>query len=195
MGRPRVTEQRAEEILDAFEICVAHYGVEGATLERLAEQAGLARALIRHHIGNRDELVTAFVDRFIRTASEASQVAFEQLPPKNKSDVLVAGFFDPELSDPHRMRVISALLIAMTDRPELSKKLRVWTLEFIASLAEVLHSEFPARSTAKVKAVATGIAGLYFNVDTFAAIGDMKEFRHSSYEAALLLLETLRKKG
>ena len=38
MPRPSVKAERTEEILDAFERCVARYGVEGSTLERIAEQ-------------------------------------------------------------------------------------------------------------------------------------------------------------
>ena len=38
MGRPSVTEQRRNEILDAFVRCVGRYGLDGATLERLATE-------------------------------------------------------------------------------------------------------------------------------------------------------------
>ena len=34
MPRPSLKAQRSEEILDAYERCVARYGVEGATLEK-----------------------------------------------------------------------------------------------------------------------------------------------------------------
>ena len=37
MGRPSLTEVRTVEILDAFERCVARYGLEGSSLERIAE--------------------------------------------------------------------------------------------------------------------------------------------------------------
>ena len=43
MARPIVKDQRRAEILDAFEACVARYGVEGATLAKTAEQAGLGQ--------------------------------------------------------------------------------------------------------------------------------------------------------
>ena len=55
MARPSVKEERREQILTAYEQCVARYGVEGATLDKVAEEAGLARPLIRHNIGNREE--------------------------------------------------------------------------------------------------------------------------------------------
>ena len=41
MGRPNLTEVRTSEILDAFERCVARFGLEGSSLERVAEEAGI----------------------------------------------------------------------------------------------------------------------------------------------------------
>ena len=58
MGRPNLTEVRTAEILDAFERCVARYGLEGSSLERVAEEAGVKRSILRHYIGNRDEMIT-----------------------------------------------------------------------------------------------------------------------------------------
>ncbi len=191
MGRPSVKEQRAEEILNAFELCVANYGVEGATLERIAEQAGLARALIRHHVGNRDALLDAMVNRFISTAAVISQGFFEQLPENNRIDALLAGLFDPQYSDSHQMRVISALLIAMHDRPELAKALREWTLDFVATVANELSIAFPKQPKSKVNTVATAVSALYFSADTFTAMEGMETFRSSAQEGAQLLVATL----
>ena len=53
MARPRVTAERREEILAAFARCVARDGVEGASLQQVADEAGLARGLLRHHLGQR----------------------------------------------------------------------------------------------------------------------------------------------
>ena len=43
MGRPSIKAERREQILDAYETCVARFGVGGASLEKIAETAGLAR--------------------------------------------------------------------------------------------------------------------------------------------------------
>ena len=142
MGRPKVTEQRVAEILDAFEHCVADYGVEGATLERIAERAGLARALIRHHVGNRDALLDALVARFLAQASQATVDFSNYLPKQGRITALLDGLFDAQYSSSHQMRVVSALLIAMKDRPELAAALRAWTLEFIDFLGSELGNVF-----------------------------------------------------
>lgn len=53
---------RRPQILDAFAACVARYGIDGSTLDRVAEEAGVTRALVRHYLGNRDEVVVALAE-------------------------------------------------------------------------------------------------------------------------------------
>ena len=142
MGRPNVKAQRTEEILDAFETCVARYGVEGATLERIAEQAGLARALIRHHVGNRDELLDALVTRFLKKSDQESREFFDQLPAQNRSATMVEWLFDPAYDDSHLIQVVDALFIAANSHPKLAKRLRGWVKDFIAEIEQALRLEF-----------------------------------------------------
>ncbi|MEM8498126.1 MAG: TetR family transcriptional regulator [Pseudomonadota bacterium] len=193
MARPKVTEQRAAEILDAFEASVAKYGVEGATLERVAEHAGLARALIRHHIGNRDALLDALVERVVQRGSRMAETFASNLPTDNRMHALLDGLFDSKFSEASEMRVISALLIAMNQRPQLATILRDWTIEFIGWLRDELAQAFPKASPQTVSAVASGIATLYFTIDSIAAMGDMEDYRRECGEAAQLLLESLTK--
>ena len=62
MPRPSLKDQRSQEILDAYLTCVAHFGLDGATQERIAEEAGVKRPLLRHYLGNKDEMITALAD-------------------------------------------------------------------------------------------------------------------------------------
>jgi AcrR family transcriptional regulator len=62
MGRKSLADERREEILAAFERCIGRYGLD-VSLEQIADEAGLQRPLIRHYIGNRDELVDQLIER------------------------------------------------------------------------------------------------------------------------------------
>ncbi len=66
MPRPSKVEERREQILDAFERCVVRSGIQGTTLEQVAQEAELPRSLVRHFIGNRDDMVAAVFERFMR---------------------------------------------------------------------------------------------------------------------------------
>ncbi len=191
MPRPSLKTERTEEILEAFEHCVARYGVEGSTLERIAEAAGLARALIRHNVGNKDELLDALVERFLDKSQHESESLFESLPQRNRVRTLVDWLFDPNLGSAHDVRVASALIAAATDRPKLAKRLRVWTKDFIACVERELRASYRGPSNEKIRAAAAGIVGIYFNVDSLAPLGNMTGIRSASKEAALLLISTL----
>jgi AcrR family transcriptional regulator len=68
MARPSKAEERREQILDAFERCVVRTGIQGITLEKVAKEAGLQRSLVRHFVGNREEMIDAVFDRFMHRA-------------------------------------------------------------------------------------------------------------------------------
>ena len=191
MGRPSLTEQRVEEILDAFEICVARYGTEGATLEKVAEQAGLARALIRHNVGNRDELLATMVERFLARMTRESDELFESLPRSNRIETLIDWLFDPKYADTHVTGVFSALFTAAYDRPELAKSLRGWMGKFVKSVESELRRVYPDAPEDRFNPVATGIVSIYFNFDSMAPLGRMPDFRENSSRAALLLSRAL----
>ena len=191
MPRPSLKQERRAEILDAYGRCVARYGVEGATLERTADEAGLARALIRHHVGNKDQLLEAFVDQFLDEATATSRAFFDSLAKEDRLSSLLYGLFDPSYSNPHQVRVTSALLMAATEYPALAKRLRCWIVDFVSGIQRELHTAFPQAEDDRVEAVANGMVALYFNLDTLTTLGGMKRLRSCSEEAARLLISTL----
>ncbi len=193
MGRPSVTEQRAEQILDAFEICVARYGVEGSTLEKIAEQAGLARALLRHHVGNRDDLLDALVNRFLERSDQQTELLVAALPSKHRARTLIEFLFDPAYDNSTMIMVASALIIAANDRPQLAERLRHWVTAFITMVTNELALEYPDSKADAIEAVASGVVGIYFNVDALMPLGKLPVLRNASRQAALRLLTTLEK--
>ncbi len=191
MPRPSMKEARRDQILDAAEICAAHDGVDGLTLERVAEEAGLARALIRHNIGNRDALIDALADRFLARSQAEMDTLFAELPLADTSRTLVDWLFDPTAINAHDIRVADALISFGAKHPDTARKMRHWTEKAWADTAGVLSAEFPDAGDETVDAAAAGILGLYFNLEASAALGPMRAYRNASKRAALMLLEAL----
>ena len=63
MGRKSLRVERTEQILDAFERCIVKTGFQDTTLQNIADEAGITRSSVRHYIGNRDEIVSALIER------------------------------------------------------------------------------------------------------------------------------------
>lgn len=191
MPRPSVKKERIEEILQAFEHCVAQYGVEGSTLERLAEEAGLRRSLIRHYVGNRDDLIKALLKRFLDKSDRQTELLLNQLPEKNTAATMVEYLFDDSYSDRHYALVANALYNAAANIPYLGKPLKTSVDSFIDAIADLLEKTNPKSSSEDRYAVANGIVSIYFNIESLDHLGDTRKWRTASKRSALLLLKTL----
>ncbi len=125
-GRPPRTEERRLEILEAFGRCVARSGLEATTLEDVAQEAGLKRAMIRHHVGNRETLVREATEHL---AAQYLSRAAEALDAEGSSldvDALLDFFFlgDYVFGMPEQNRVFDSLLFAAASDPEACASLR-----------------------------------------------------------------------
>lgn len=193
MGRPSVKDERRKQILRAYETCVARFGVEGASLEKIAEEAGLARPLIRHNVGNRDDLLAALVERFLSRSERSVQRMIDSLPSSRATETLIDWLFDPNYSDAQFVLVAEALIAASQEDPALATLMQRWTRDFITSVRSVLESDAPNSSPDVLSAVAAGVAGIYFNTDSLTPLGDMTDVREASKRAALMLVSTLER--
>ncbi len=191
MARPEIKDDRREQILDAFEQCVARYGLEGATLGKTAEFAGLARPLIRHNVGNKEDLQDALVQRFLLRSKTAMEELVSSLPAENRLDALLDVLFDPRGANPQLVLVFNALSAAAPGDPALAKQLQQWLTDFIEHLEAEVQRSFPRAPADRIEAVAVGLSGIYFNVEALYPIGINARFTASSKAAAKLLLSVL----
>lgn len=195
MARPDIKQQRREQILDAFERCIATHGVAGAGLDLIAREAGLARALIRHNVGNREDLLEAAVDRFTaRTAAEWAET-LEQLPRKNRYETLIDWLFDPRNSNTQMVRISDALITACAGVPSLAPRVRRWLSSFNEVLITDMLKHSPSADRASATAVAAGIIAAYFSYDSTTPLGDMDGYRTACRDAALLLATQIKPPG
>jgi len=97
-----------EQILEATGRAIARYGVEGATLERVAAEAGFSRSLVRYFVGNRDELVALYRQRLLDRYSRLPVRSVDGVPA---TQLLLEALFDdqPDLDD---YAAIDAILAA-----------------------------------------------------------------------------------
>ncbi len=192
MARPNLKSERREQILDAFERCVARYGLYGATLDLVSEEAGLARPLIRHNVGNREDLIEAFIDRFLARSDAATALMVEHLPGSVPAHAMVNWLFQPDASSDNQLVLVSsALIMAGAHDAKLARMMRSWMADFIDRVVAVLRKAFPEATAGDVQAAAAGIAGIYFTYQSMVPLGPDTALRTGSHEAALKLLQTL----
>ncbi len=192
MARPSVKEQRTEEILDAFERCVGQFGVEGTSLERIAEESGLRRSLLRHHIGNRDELVDALATRLVQKYSALLDGLFEDAQGSLSSRDLVELLFDPRYRDQEGLdRVFEALLMSANSYPAVNECLKAWYNQFIDMLTVIVKADKKSATNKRCRTAVIGVVSIYFNLESLSPLQLGSGYRLASKQAALVLIDAL----
>ena len=192
MARPDVKQARREQILDAFGVCIAQYGVDGTTLAKTADAAGLARPLVRHNVGNREDLLAAFVTRFLEQSRQLTELWISGLPSEGRLEAAAERLFDRKYSDLKTVQISNALLAASVEDRALRRQMRAWIKHFVSAFEDVITAEHPDVSPQLAHAVAVGVIGIYCNVEALSPLGDNGAMRSASRDAALLLLGSLQ---
>ncbi|CAM2006600.1 TetR/AcrR family transcriptional regulator [Acanthopleuribacter pedis] len=193
MGRKNMSEERRAMILDAFEVCVGKYGFDGTSLERVAEQAGFRRGLVRHYLGNRDDMVLALAKRMV--ARYYSQV--DELLAHMGAGLDVAGvvalFFPQQDEDQgdHEVMMMEHLIAVSRRYPDIQTMLTEWLDDFVTRLAAVLSGIYPQAGEERAWQAAYGLIGLYFNEESMASVQLPARYNEAARQSATALLTHL----
>ncbi len=191
MPRPSLKAERREMILDAMERCVIRDGLVGATLERIAEEAGMRRTLLRHNVGNREQLVEALLGRFIDHSDQAVEWMRGRIIQSGKVVTLLNTLFD-ESEQNRQLTLLGLSLTAAANSNELIRdRMQQWNEQFIVTMEEILKVIYPKATKRHRYDVAAGLVGIYFNVESISVLSDVCVIRKASKRAAARLLETL----
>lgn len=171
VGRPSKARLRIDEILDAYTRCVARYGLEGTTLQLVADEAGMARGHIRHYAGNRDELRSRFEKRMAARYTGRAATAVEQGPAGRRAEGLVRHFFGRNAAPNDDYAAIDALFAAAFYDDKLRKRIRNVYLGLEAVVTKALAADFPNRAQSVYAQAAYQILALAYGHWTFAEIG------------------------
>lgn len=192
MPRPSLKDQRTVEILDAYLTCVAQYGLNGATQERIAAQAGVARPLLRHNLGNRDQMIAALTNHVVAGFAQSTEALVEAAAMVNSPAELVDLLFaDHGATDPRLMLAWQALTASVEDYPDMRAPLLDSLARFLDVIATALARMAPNADHTLVRAITQGIAAPYINLDAMAPLKPPTEWRNELKQAALILAGNL----
>lgn len=192
MARPDMTEERTAQILDAFERCIVRSGLAGSSLEDVATEAGVKRSLIRHYVGNRDDLVRAMADRYAaRYARDLEQLA-ACAAYDERIDLLVDALLPPP-KDARTYEVIlaEALIAASDEYPEVKGMMVRLVKATVDSVLTILRAEYPEASRQDAWDVAYGVVGVCFNHESLVPLTLPPGYWRSAKSAVRRLIGTL----
>lgn len=195
MARPSVKAERTEVILKAYERCIARYGVAGATLQKIAEEADMARPLLRHHVGNSDDLLEKALERYIERSDQSLRDFYQILPSNCDGATFVQYLFteDPSEEASNDVMIAAAFIHAAQTNEMVQLRMENWFDDFQTQFTKQLQNLYPDANPDQVGQVSVGLIGIYFNLDAMAPLGRQAALREQSYQVALTLIKTLEK--
>ncbi|MEM7173059.1 MAG: TetR/AcrR family transcriptional regulator [Pseudomonadota bacterium] len=191
MSRPSLKHQRSEEILDAFMACVARYGLDGATLEKIAEEAGVGRPLIRHYLGNREEMVAKLLDHVIANFERLTDAMFSSLPEERRFEVFMDRLFGKKDYSAENAAVFQALVAAAERYAGIENQLMGFVLQFEKKTAKEFLRHKPHAELERCKVAASGVTAIYFNTSAIMPLNPGPSWRKLQRRAAQSLVDSL----
>ncbi|GAA1963452.1 TetR/AcrR family transcriptional regulator [Agromyces allii] len=158
MARPSVADERTTQIVEATIRAIGIHGITGASLDRIAEEAGMSRGHVRHFVGNREQLLRVSARRFYYDGTEGTSIL-----PAGTDTVASAldHLFGDAFAAPGRENavVLGFVEAARTD-PELAQLIvdaYRGTHDLIARLIAVEH---PSATPAECESTAYGVVAI-----------------------------------
>ncbi|WP_170763100.1 TetR/AcrR family transcriptional regulator [Ruegeria lacuscaerulensis] len=194
MPRPSLKTQRSKEILDAYMTCVARFGLEGATQERIAAEAGIKRPLLRHYLGNRDQMIAelnAHVAESFNALTTEFDMALTQI--ETSAQLIEILFAEDKTIDPRLMLAWQALTASAGDHTELSQQLLDSLSQFLSVMERTLRRIAPEADAGRVRAVTQGISAAFQTLESVSPLKPPAIWRSELKLAATLLTKTLER--
>ncbi|RED51312.1 TetR/AcrR family transcriptional regulator [Aestuariispira insulae] len=194
MPRPSLKDQRTDEILNAFERCILRVGLAGSSLEAIAEEAGMKRSILRHYIGNRDEILEALARRVIERYRDETEELIRHLPRCGRGRALVDFLFhDVEKTNIQSLAVAEALTNASIGNDTIRQLFSGWLDQFVGTMGQVLHDCYPERDQARCWAVAYGLASIYFSHEAMTPLALPAHYGKAAVRSARALVDSLER--
>lgn len=194
MPRPSMVAQRKEEILDALEQCILNDSLEATSLEKLAEQAKMKRSILRHYIGNRDDIIVALSERYLQYYEVQWQQTKEWLPSKNRLPMLIDILFGERNQEYIDKSIVGEAIYSQAKRLEKVRAHQLANMErSINCISEELNTAYPEVTKEKLNLVARGILAAYMNSESFLPLGLNKEIAELK-QMCLMLIDSLEQR-
>jgi len=172
MARPSLHAERQRSIMAAFTRCISKLGLEAASLDEIAKEAGMQRSLVRHFAGNREDLVSLVADY---VASEFEHIWQEQGHSHRddpSDDWLLNVLFAPAPETKYQtmLPAFYALLSAAHRYPNVRVRMTQCFELYVADLSLKLQARHLQASKDACQQVALGIINIYFAWDSLRGL-------------------------
>jgi AcrR family transcriptional regulator len=186
-----------ERILEAAERCIGKKGFAGATLQDIAAEAGVSKALVHYHFQSKEQLLVEVQARaYRRVAQVVVDLASQAQPSLPSALTALDRAWEMLFAFRHHVPMSLELWTQATRRPELLERLERFNEEMVALIRAALHTtlgpdlerDLPVPTARLARMLFPLLSGLalhaYFGKDREAVDTAYRDFR-SLLERAL----------
>jgi len=140
-------EYRVRELMDAARRVIGRHGFEGTTIDRVAEEAHVAKGTIYLYFSNKEDLLHAAVFQGLRGLIEETRRADrEDLPPLERLRAMVRTQFRIQNSNQDFLKAffLESKFVAFEPGDERGEALRSLYTDFLDYLVSILQSAIDA---------------------------------------------------
>jgi AcrR family transcriptional regulator len=186
VGRKSVATIRRAEIVDAVQRCVVRKGLAAATMADVAREAGMQRSAISHFLGNREDVVSAAIERSCDYYIELIEAIVAEHPPERRVHALVDDLIGGKRANPDAMVLFDEIVaIAHHDEHARSEVERAYGV-LDRELKAALRARYPDAPSRDRTAVAHALVLVIDNEERFRVLG-LSNGRAARAAAGMLL--------
>ena len=173
MGRKSLAVERQNQILDAFEQSIVQHGLDGATMQRISDAAGVKLSMIPHYFGNREGLVESMIDRFLTTYQADFETFLTSFSAEMRLQALLDLYFGDRYSDyrPQDTVIMTELMGLAEREPKVKAQLLAIYQLFEQIFCEELQRTYPDAEEERCQKAAHVILSIWYGNATFIWLG------------------------
>lgn len=191
MGRKDLTEERTAEILDAFARSIVRYGLD-VSLDQVAQEAGMTRSIIRHYIGNREEVVNTLVEQIAQAYLQELQSEAKEIPQEEAIAATLDYLFGEEPGYDDYEKLVFDVIMTAKDRYPQAKRTIIWMFETLLDMfTGDLHAAYPHADATRCRGIAYSVLALAMSNDSFLWLGMNRDYNAAARTCAEALIHTL----
>jgi len=184
--------ERSAQVIGAFVALIGERGLEAVTLDDVARAAGVDRTVIRHYVGNRQDLIWAAVDHLAVRYERASRDALGDDPSLDRwLALLFGGGWGTAVDD----AAFDVLIQEAIRDDALRERMRAGYAVLVDAVADAVRGVAPQASRRATVDVAYSIVCLAEQNLTMQALGFPHARATAARRAARALADALPNEG
>src|SRR5262245_61057433 len=166
MGRPSLAAPRRRQIIEGLRAAIVKHGLAEASVQRLAEEAGVPAGLVHHYFVSKEDLLIATVDQVVEDVRGPLKAELDVLDPE-RALARALDFLFLELPADRAFSVLFGEIgVAALRRPQLRRRLAALDAEIVRELTAILDRSSGRRAAHERNAeLAVVLVCLVFGAD------------------------------